>query len=79
MELYIVHILGGSEEREWPVLLDLCKDISNHLWFSCQRAETYEEFVVKHYFVSSRNCQILDNWRMNLLFVLTALSHWYFH
>ena len=55
MELYIVHILGGSEEREWPVLLDLCKDISNHLWFSCQRAETYEEFVVKHYLVSSRN------------------------
>ncbi|XP_056013554.1 uncharacterized protein LOC125667203 isoform X2 [Ostrea edulis] len=38
-------ILKVAQKKGNNILLDWCKDIINHFWFSCRRAESYEEFM----------------------------------
>ncbi|XP_056021023.1 uncharacterized protein LOC125667202 isoform X2 [Ostrea edulis] len=38
-------ILKVAQKKGNNILLDWCKDIMNHFWFSCRRAESYEEFM----------------------------------
>lgn len=44
----LIFISQVAQKKGNNILLDWCKDIVNHFWFSCREANTYEEFVVSY-------------------------------